>query len=94
MGTVLTELRANVARLRESLWTQTQDMEADLMKDPLPMTLAITLCKSESIWHKIEQGYGNILAIDPGDPVLGEIIKLRALYLDPNDRSHIAIEES
>ena len=64
MGTVLTELRANVARLRESLWTQTQDMEGDLMKDPLPPMLAITLYKSESIWREIEQGYGNILAID------------------------------
>ena len=94
MGTVLTELRANVACLRESLWTQTQDMEGDLMKDPLPPTLAITLCKSESIWREIEQCYGNILAIDPGDPVQGEIVELRALYLDLSDRIQIAIEES
>ena len=76
MGTVLTELRANVARLQKSLWTQTQDIEADLMRDPLPPTLAITLCKLETLWCEIEQGYGNILAIDPGDPVQGEIIEL------------------
>ena len=76
MGTVLPELRANMVRLRESLWTQTQDMEGDLLKDPLPPMLEIMLYKSESIWREFEQGYGNILAIDPGDPVLGEIVKL------------------
>ena len=94
MGMVLPELRANMARLRESLWTQMQEMEADLMRDPLLPTLLTTLCKSESKWHEIEQCHGNILAVSSGDPVQREILDLRALYLDLNDRVQIALEDN
>ena len=94
MGTVLPELRANMARLRESLWTQMQEMEADLRRDPLPPTLLTTLCKSEFKWHEIEQCHGTILAVSSGDPVRREILDLCALYLDLNDRVQIALEDN
>ena len=87
MGTFLPELRANMVRLRESLWTQLQDMEADLKRVPLPQSLLKKLCESESKWHEIEQCHGTILAISEGDLVQREIIELRALYFNVNDRS-------
>ena len=93
MGTVLPELRANMACLRESLWTQMQEMEADLMRDPLPQTLLTMLCKLESKWHKIEQCHGTILAVSSGDWVQREILDLRAHYLDLNDRVQITLED-
>ena len=69
MGMVLPELRANMVRLRKSLWTQMQDMEAELKRVPLPQSLLTKLCESESKWHKIEQCHGTILAVSKGDPV-------------------------
>ena len=94
MGTVLTELRANVSRLQKSLWTQMHDMEDDLRRDPLPPELELKLCKSEAELSRIKQCQGDILAVIPDDPICGKIVELQALYLDLSDRVQVAIEES
>ena len=94
MGTVLPELRANMARLRESLWDQMQEMEAYLKRDPLPQSLLTKLCESESKWDEIEQCHRAILAMSKGDPVQGEIFDLQARYFDVNDRVQIALEDN
>ena len=83
-----------MARLKESLWTLMHDMEADLMRDPLPPKLELTLCKSESELCEIKQCQGGILAVNPDDLVQGEIVELQALYLDLSDRVQVAIDES
>ena len=58
MGTVLLELRADMARLQESLGALMHDMKKDLMRDPLPPELELKLCKSEAELSKIKQCQG------------------------------------
>ena len=94
MGTVLLELRADMARIQESLGALTHNMENDLMRDPLPPELELKLCKSEAELSRIKQCQGDILAVSPNDPILGEVDELKALYLELNDRVQVALEES
>ena len=93
MGTVLRELRAEVARLQETLGAMMHDMEGDLMRDPLPPELELKSCKSEAELVKLRQCQKDILSMCPGDSILGEVEELKALYLELNDRVQVALEE-
>ena len=93
MGTVLLELRADMARLQESLGALMHDMETDLMKDPLPPELELKSCKSEAELVKLRQCQEDILSVSPNDSILGEVEELKALYLELNDRVQVALEE-
>ena len=88
------ELRANMARLQESLCTLMHEMEDDLRRDPLPPELELELCKSEAELSRIKQCQGDILAVSPNDPIRGKVDELQALYLELNDRVQVALEES
>ena len=94
MGTVLLELRAEMARLQESLGSLMHDIENILMKDPLPPELELKSCKSEAELSRLRQCQGDILSMSPNDPILGEVDELKALYLELNDRVQVALEES
>ena len=67
MGTVLSELRAAMAHLRELLWSQMKTIEGELRKDPLPQSLLSNLWNAESEWSKIEKCYRDILAMTEGE---------------------------
>ena len=72
MGTVLSELRAAMVRLRESLWSQMKNMEVDLRKDPFPQSLLIKLWSAESEWSKVEKYHSDILALTEGEQAQNE----------------------
>ena len=67
MAPVLSELRAAMARLRESMWSQMKTIEGDLRKDPLPRSLLPNLWEAESIWSEIETCRSEILALSVGE---------------------------
>ena len=94
MGTVLLELRADMARLQESLGSLMHDMENDLMRDPLPPELELKSCKSEAELDRLRQCQEDILSVSPNDSILREVEDLKALYLELNDRVQVALEES
>ena len=85
-----------MVRLRESLWSQLQVLEADLRKVPLPQSLLKDLCKAESKWSEIEKCYGTILTVSEGEQVQKECVahaEFCVHYFNVNDQVQSTIND-
>ena len=80
MAPVLSELRAAMARLRESMWSQMKTIEGDLRKDPLPQSLLPNLWNAESQWSKIEKCRSNFPAAAEGEEDRNERLACNECY--------------
>ena len=96
MGSVLSELRAAMDRLRESLRSQMKTMEADLRKDPFPHQALMTeLWRAGSEWSKVEKYHRDFLALTEGEQAEDEYLAHREFnthYIDVTDQVQDAID--
>ena len=81
-----------MARLQEALRASMQDLENDLVKNPLPPDLEQKLCKAKAEWYKLRQRENDVRLMCPSDPSLRENEELRALYLELSGKVQAALE--
>ena len=75
MGSILSELKAAIDHLRESLRSQMKTMEADLRKDPIPhQALMNELWRAASEWSKVEKYHHDFLALTEGEQAEDEYL--------------------
>ena len=96
MGSILSELKAAMDCLKESLRSQMKTMEADLRKDPIPHQALMTeLWRVEPEWSKVEKYHRDFLILTDGEQAKDEYlahIELNTHYIGVTDQVQDAID--